>query len=141
MNLKKIIRGGLGKMRLNKKWRMINMFALTLVMICIVFGAVGQILMKSSMAQIGEINDLEGFINLNTIFYIITNVYVLSGLLLYAVSAFLWLGALSILDVSYMYPLLSLAYVITAMFAFVLLKENITLFRWVGIALVVAGVF
>ncbi len=26
MNLKKIIRGGLGKMRLNKKWRMINMF-------------------------------------------------------------------------------------------------------------------
>ena len=117
------------------------MFALTLVMICIVFGAVGQILMKSSMAQIGEINDLEGFINLNTIFYIITNVYVLSGLLLYAVSAFLWLGALSILDVSYMYPLLSLAYVITAMFAFVLLKENITLFRWVGIALVVAGGF
>ncbi len=97
--------------------------------------------MKSGMAQIGEINDLEGFINLNTIFYIITNVYVLSGLLLYAVSAFLWLGALSILDVSYMYPLLSLAYVITAMFAFVLLKENITLFRWVGIALVVAGGF
>jgi len=137
----KNIRGGLGKMRLNKKWRMINMFALTLVMICIIFGAVGQILMKSGMAQIGEINDLEGFINLNTIFYIITNAYVLSGLLLYAVSAFLWLGALSILDVSYMYPLLSLAYVITAMFAFVLLKENITLFRWVGIALVVAGGF
>lgn len=123
------------------KWRMINMFALTLVMICIVFGAIGQILMKSGMAQIGEIQDIGGFINLNTIFHILTNVYVLFGLLLYAVSAFLWLGALSTLDVSYMYPLLSLAYVITAILAFVFLKENITLIRWVGIALVVAGCF
>lgn len=117
------------------------MFALTLVMICIVFGAIGQILMKSGMAQIDEIKSIGGFINLNTIFHIITNVYVLFGLLLYAVSAFLWLAALSTLDVSYMYPLLSLAYVMTAILAFVFLKENITLFRWVGIALVVAGCF
>ena len=97
--------------------------------------------MKTGMAQIGEINDFRGFINLNTIFHILTNVYVLLGLLLYAVSAFLWLGALSTLDVSFMYPLLSLAYVITAILAFVVLKENITLIRWVGIALVVAGCF
>jgi len=117
------------------------MFALGLVIICIIFGAIGQISMKTGMAQIGEINDFRGFINLNTIFHILTNVYVLLGLLLYAVSAFLWLGALSTLDVSFMYPLLSLAYVITAILAFVVLKENITLIRWVGIALVVAGCF
>jgi len=128
-------------MRLNKKWGFINMFALGLVIICIIFGAIGQISMKTGMAQIGEINDFRGFINLNTIFHILTNVYVLLGLLLYAVSAFLWLGALSTLDVSFMYPLLSLAYVITAILAFVVLKENITLIRWVGIALVVAGCF
>ena len=128
-------------MRLNKKWVVINMFALGLVMICIIFGAIGQISMKTGMTQIGEINDFGKFINLNTIFQIITNPYIFGGLLLYAISAFLWLGALSTLDVSYMYPLLSLAYVITAVLAFVFLKENITLFRWVGIALVVAGCF
>lgn len=123
------------------KWRTINMFALSLVMICIIFGAIGQILMKSGMSQIGEINDFGGFISLNIMLHILTNIYVLVGLLLYAVSAFLWLGALSTLDVSYMYPLLGLAYVMTAILAFVFLKENITLFRWVGIALVVAGCF
>lgn len=129
------------KMRLNKKWRIINMFALGLVMICITFGAVGQILMKGGMNQIGEINDFEGFININMIFCIVTNVYIFVGLLLYAISAFLWLGALSTLDVSYMYPLLSLAYVLTAILASVFLTENITLLRWVGIGLVVAGCF
>lgn len=97
--------------------------------------------MKAGMSQIGEINDFGRFINLNTIFQILTNVYVLFGLLLYAISAFLWLGALSTLDISYMYPLLSFAYVMTAILAFVFLKENITLFRWVGIALVVVGCF
>jgi drug/metabolite transporter (DMT)-like permease len=117
------------------------MFALGLVLICIIFGAFGQILMKTGMSQIDEIKSIEGFINLNTIFCLLTNVYVLSGLLLYALSAFLWLGALSSLDVSYMYPLLSLAYVITAILAFVVLKENITLLRWLGIAFVVIGCF
>jgi drug/metabolite transporter (DMT)-like permease len=128
-------------MRLNKKWEVINMFALYLVMICIICGAIGQILMKAGMIQISEIKSIEGFININTLFCILTNVYVFSGLLLYAISAILWLGALSTLDVSYMYPLLSLAYVITAILAFVLLKESITLLRWVGIAFVVVGCF
>ncbi len=128
-------------MRLNKKWEVINMFALCLVMVCILFGAIGQILMKAGMIQIGEIKSIDGFININTLFCILTNVYILSGLLLYAISAILWLGALSTLDVSYMYPLLSLAYVITAILAFVLLKESITLLRWVGIAFVVVGCF
>jgi drug/metabolite transporter (DMT)-like permease len=55
------------------------------------------------------------------------------------VSAFLWLGALSTLDVSFMYPLLSLAYVVTAVFAIIYLGEIVTLSRWAGISLVVIG--
>lgn len=97
--------------------------------------------MKTGMAQIDEIKDFGGLINLNILFKIVTNVYVLIGLLLYAVSAFLWLGALSTLYISYMYPLLSLTYVITAILAFLFLKENNTLIRWVGIVLVVIGMF
>lgn len=117
------------------------MFALGLVVICIIFGAAGQILMKLGMAQIGEINDLVRLLSPNNIFHMLTNPYVLGGLLLYAVSFILWLGALSSLDVSFMYPMLSLAYVIAAVAAFVFLKEDITLIRWAGIGLVVAGCF
>jgi len=117
------------------------MFALSLVAICIVFGAVGQILMKTGMSQIGQIHGLRELVAPGTVFHMFTNGYVIGGLLLYAVSAFLWLGALSILDVSFMYPLLSLAYVLTAVLAFIFLKEQITLFRVGGIVLVVIGCF
>lgn len=123
------------------KWRMSNMFALTLVMVCIVFGATAQIMMKRGMTHIGEIKGIDEFNNPNTILQIFTNPYVLLGLFLYAVSAFLWLGALSTLDVSFMYPLLSFGYVLTAIFALVFLKEYISVIRWAGILLVVIGCF
>jgi len=117
------------------------MFALSLVAICVVFGAVGQILMKTGMSQIGQIGDLGKLISPSTVFSIFTNVYVIGGLLLYATASFLWLGALSNLNVSLMYPLLSLAYVLAAILAFIFLKEDIILLRWVGIVVVVAGCF
>jgi len=123
------------------KIRRKGMFALSLVAICIVFGAVGQILMKTGVSQIGQIGNLDKLINPSTVFSIFTNVYVIGGLLLYAMAFFLWLGALSTLDVSLMYPLLSLSYVVTAILGLIFLKEDITLLRWVGVMVVVAGCF
>jgi len=117
------------------------MFALGLVAICIVFGAVGQIMMKGGMTQVGEIGGIGKLFGLNTILRIFTNPYVLGGLLLYAVAAFLWLGALSTLNVSFMYPLLSLGYVLAAILGLIFLGEDITLLRWGGIIVVVIGCF
>ncbi|MFC2060351.1 EamA family transporter [Chloroflexota bacterium] len=127
-------------MKINKLWR-VSMFALTLVAVCIIFGAVGQILMKNGMSQVGSIGGLGRLLNTGTIVSIFTNYYVLGGLLLYAVASFLWLGALSSLNVSFMYPLLSIGYVITAILGAVFLKEDITLLRWGGILFVVIGCF
>lgn len=117
------------------------MFSLVLVAICIVFGAVGQILMKNGMSQVGEIGGLGKLVSPATIFRIFTNVFVVGGLALYAIAAFLWLGALSRLNVSFMYPLLSLGYVLAAVLGVMFLKENVTALRWGGIVLVVAGSF
>jgi drug/metabolite transporter (DMT)-like permease len=128
-------------MRLKKRKGGITMFALILVAICIIFGAGGQILMKTGMSQISQIGGLSKLLSPDTLISIITNLYVLGGLLLYGISAFLWLGALSTLDVSFMYPLLSLGYVIVAVLAFMFLKEDITLLRIGGILLVVGGCF
>lgn len=117
------------------------MFALGLVATCIVFGAVGQILMKSGMTQVGQIGGLGKLFSPNMVFSMFTNVFVIGGLLLYAIAAFLWLGALSTLNVSFMYPLLSLGYVLAVILGAIFLKEDITLLRWVGVATVVAGCF
>ena len=117
------------------------MFALTLVLICILAGAAGQIFWKEGMSSIDKINGMKDLLQVKTVLIIFTNKYILLGIFLYAVSVFLWLGAMSTLDISFMYPLLSLGYVITAILASVFIGENITLMRGAGIALVTAGCF
>jgi drug/metabolite transporter (DMT)-like permease len=115
------------------------MFALILVLICVLAGAAGQIFWKTGMSGLDKINGVGDLLQLKTAWDIFTNKYIIIGVFLYGMSVFLWLGALSTLDVSFMYPLLSLGYVLTAIFAFIYIGENVTLVRWAGIVLVVAG--
>jgi drug/metabolite transporter (DMT)-like permease len=61
------------------------------------------------------------------------------GLILYGASSVLWLVSLSYLEVSLMYPLLSLAYVITTLLAATYLRESVAAIRWVGVLLIVLG--
>jgi drug/metabolite transporter (DMT)-like permease len=118
-----------------------TMFALTLVLICVLAGAAGQIFWKEGMSGLGRINGMGDLLQLKTAWDIFTNKYIIIGLFLYAMSVFLWLGAMSTLDVSFMYPLLSLGYVVTTILAIIFIGENITLIRWAGIAFVIAGCF
>ena len=95
--------------------------------------------MKSGMKQMPRIDSISDLLDSKTVMEIFGNAYVMGGLILYMISAFLWLGALSTLDVSFMYPLLSLGYVVTAVFAIIYLGEIVTFSRWAGIGLVVIG--
>ncbi len=117
------------------------MFALTLVLICVLAGAAGQILWKEGMSNLGRINGIGDLLQVKTVWDIFTNKYIILGIFLYAMSVFLWLGAMSTLDVSFMYPLLSLGYIVTAILALVFIGENITLLRWAGIVVIIAGCF
>jgi multidrug transporter EmrE-like cation transporter len=117
------------------------MFALILIMICVLAGAAGQIFWKEGMSGMGRINGTGDLLQVKTVWDIFTNKFIILGIILYAISVFLWLGAMSTLDVSFMYPLLSLGYVITAIFAFVFIGENVTLLRWAGIVVIIAGCF
>lgn len=52
----------------------------------------------------------------------------------------LWLLALSGLNISYAFPLLSASYILVALLARVFLRETISLKRWAGISIVCFGV-
>lgn len=117
------------------------MFALVLVALCVLLGACGQILMKHGMNQIGEIHGISELVSPNTLLKVITNWAVILGVALYAATLLLWLGAMSTLNVSFMYPLISLGYIVTAVLALIFLKENVALLRWAGIVVVVTGCF
>jgi multidrug transporter EmrE-like cation transporter len=59
----------------------------------------------------------------------------------YGVSVVVWTIGLSRVPVSQAYPILSLGYVVTALAAWILLGEALSLTRWAGIAVILAGVW
>jgi drug/metabolite transporter (DMT)-like permease len=95
--------------------------------------------MKKGLTNVGglKISDLIT----PRIFSVFFNPWILIGLFLYGVSMVFWLVALSSFDVSFMYPLVSFAYVLTTFLAIIFLKEHVTLFRWAGVLLIVGGSF
>jgi len=65
---------------------------------------------------------------------------ILGGLSCYVVSVVVWIVALSRVEVSIAYPMLSLGYVANALLAMWLFGEAVSLQRWVGIAVILVGV-
>jgi multidrug transporter EmrE-like cation transporter len=58
----------------------------------------------------------------------------------YGISVAVWLVGLSRLPLSQAYPVLSIGYIIAALLAWGVLGETISLARWAGIGLIIAGV-
>lgn len=75
-----------------------------------------------------------------TIINVLTDKFVLSGFLLYGLSAVVWLGVLAKWDVSKAYPLVGLGFVFTVAIAF-FAGEQVTIPRVVGVTLICVGVF
>ncbi|MDR1475683.1 MAG: EamA family transporter [Holosporales bacterium] len=69
-----------------------------------------------------------------------TNWYILAGIACYALSFGIWLYLLSKLEVSYLYPMGSISYVLVAVAGRYLLQENLSPARIVGIFVIVIGV-
>jgi multidrug transporter EmrE-like cation transporter len=67
--------------------------------------------------------------------------FIVGGLACYVVSVALWIVALSRVDVSIAYPMLSIGYVVNAFAAWYLFGEALTPLRLTGIAVIVLGVF
>jgi multidrug transporter EmrE-like cation transporter len=70
-----------------------------------------------------------------------SNPFIVGGLACYAVSVVVWIMALSRVEVSLAYPMLSIGYVINALAAWYLFGEALTAQRMVGIGTIVVGVF
>lgn len=67
--------------------------------------------------------------------------HILGGLACYVVSVVVWVVGLSKVPVSIAYPMLSIGYAINAVAAYYLLGEALTPMRFVGIGIIILGVF
>ncbi|HKW18934.1 MAG TPA: hypothetical protein VJO35_15600 [Terriglobales bacterium] len=100
------------------------------------FAPIGDSLLSYGMKQVGNIS-LSDFSDL---LLAITNPWVGLGIVLLLGFFASYMTALSFADLTYVLPASSLGYVLLAIIARFALHENVSLMRWLGIALVSTGV-
>jgi len=110
------------------------------ILISILFSVFGQLSMRKGMMLFGEVNlNPDNF--LSTVIQVFTRPFVILGLIFYAIGTIFWLTALSKVELSFGYPMLSLGYVLIFFLSWILLGEKVSFIRFLGIALVCLGLF
>ena len=107
-----------------------------ILLVSILIGSFGQVSLKHGMNKLKVIGIREVVRN---IFRVFTNPFILMGILFYAASSIMWLFAMTRLDISFMYPLVSLSYLFTTVFAILFLNEKVGAKRWAGLTLIIMG--
>lgn len=114
--------------------------ALTLLLTGVLLNAIAQLALKASVGRMGII-DLDWPTLLTAAGSLAQSIWLWFGLACYAVSVVVWILALSRVDVSMAYPMLSLGYVVNAFAARWLLDEPLAPERLLGIAIIIVGVW
>jgi drug/metabolite transporter (DMT)-like permease len=119
---------------------MINYVVLGLILLDVALNVAGQLSLKFGMSKMGNFSlTLPA---LTSVFSrAATNPFVVLGLSCYGLAFLIWLIVLAKAEVSYAYPMISLAYVFTAVLAWHLFDEHVTAFRMAGILVTCLGVF
>jgi drug/metabolite transporter (DMT)-like permease len=102
--------------------------------------ALGQIYVRRGMQQIGSLENYAPMALLIYFWNAATNLNVIAGTALNTVFYLLFLATLSWTDVTVALPMTAIEYGFAAFLAIIMLKEQVSLLRWIGIALVVVGV-
>ncbi len=113
---------------------------LALIISGVLINAVAQLLLKAGTRAVGSFDF--SLANLRPIGWALaTSPPIIGGLGCYVVSVVIWIMALSRVEVSLAYPMLSLGYVINAFCAWWLFDEALTPARLIGIGVIIIGVY
>lgn len=102
---------------------MTKLKAISLALLCALLAATAQIFQKIGGNNLPEITWP-----------------ILIGLILYTIGWFLFITALKDGDLTVVFPIVATSYIIAAIYAVMIFNEQITMLRWMGIALIFAGV-
>ena len=81
---------------------------------------------------------------LQRLFFLIRLVFdpfIFSGLVGAFIAALLWMAAMTKFDLSYAYPFVGLTFVLVFLFSAILFKEPVTVYKIIGMLLIVMGVY
>ncbi|MEM4267788.1 MAG: EamA family transporter [Candidatus Woesearchaeota archaeon] len=107
---------------------MISFIAIIGVIACTITGAIGSLFFKLSSEKFSL--SYSGILKNRFFFY---------GSLIYLVSTIIYLSVLSAVELSILYPLVSLQYIWISILSVKYLKEKMNLMKWSGITLIILG--
>lgn len=111
-----------------------------LVMVGVLLNAAAQLLLKAGTNSVGTFAfSVENVFPMG--WRLATEPHILGGLTCYGISVVVWIMALSRVEVSIAYPMLSVGYVVNAIAAWYLFGEAVSLTRLAGIGIIIVGVY
>ncbi len=108
---------------------MTEVWAMATVVFATLLGATGSLLFKLGSERLT--------LNLRKL---LTNYVLIAGVIVYGVSAIIFVFALTGGELSVLYPLVATSYIWTCLFSVKFLKEKMNWWKWLGILLIVIGV-
>jgi multidrug transporter EmrE-like cation transporter len=124
----------------NERDHTMSALAFTLVMCGVLLNAVAQLLLKAGTNAVGAF-EFSGANVLPIGWKLATQPFIVAGIGCYVISVVVWILALSRVQVSIAYPMLSVGYVVNAIAAWYLFGESVTPARMLGIGVIILGVF
>jgi multidrug transporter EmrE-like cation transporter len=116
-----------------------NAISFSLLMTGVMLNAGAQLLLKAGTNSVGVFEfSRENIVPIG--WKLATEPHIVGGLACYVISVVVWVMALSRVEVSVAYPLLSVGYVVNAVAAWYLFGEAVTPMRLTGIGVIIIGV-
>ncbi len=115
-------------------------WSLGLLVVSVAFAVVAQVMLKAGMNAVGRIGIGGLSAPRAVVMAVATEPRIWAGLALYGVSALFWLVVLSRIPLSVAYPFVGMSYIVVVASARLFLGEHVPLLRWVGVAVVAAGI-
>ncbi len=111
-----------------------------LLVIIVVAGTGGELCVTRAMKEIGEVKDFHPAALVRFMLRALRVGWMWVGIAMMTMAFFALLATLSFENVSFVVPVTALSYAAGAVGAVLFLRERITLQRWIGVAIVCAGV-
>ena len=118
---------------------MTRVTAYGLVLVCILFTVLGQILVKWQAMQAGNL-PASWPARVSFFFNLMSNPWIIAGFASALIAAFAWILAMTRLPISVTYPMLALTYPLVMSLSWLMLGETLSVWRVMGAALILAGV-
>src|SRR5512139_2757456 len=117
-----------------------NLLSFSLILTGVLLNAAAQLLLKAGTNAVGHFAfSKENILPIG--WKLATEPHIIGGLSCYVISVVVWIMALSRVEVSIAYPMLSIGYVVNALAAWYLFGETVNVSRMIGIGIIMIGVF